>query len=70
MKTANFKIDGMHCDGCAHTIEALVSMESGVCTATVSFKEREARVLFDPQASSEDQLAAAIRKIGYSVADQ
>lgn len=70
MKTANFKINGMHCDGCAHTIEELVSMESGVCNAIVSFKEREARVLFDPQASSEDQLAAAIRKIGYSVADQ
>lgn len=68
VKTANFKIDGMHCDGCARTIEALVSTEPGVRKATVSFKAREARILFDPQASSEDQLAAAIRKAGYSVA--
>lgn len=70
MKTANFKIDGMHCDGCARTIEALVSTEPGVRKATVSFEAREARILFDPQASSEDQLAAAIRKAGYSVASQ
>lgn len=70
MKTVTFKIDGMHCDGCARTIEALVSTEPGVRKATVSFKAREARVLFDPQALGEDQLAAAIRKAGYSVVNQ
>lgn len=67
VKTATFKIDGMHCDGCARTIEALVSTEPGVRKATVSFKAGEARILFDPQALGEDQLAAAIRKAGYSV---
>lgn len=67
---ATFKIDGMHCDGCARTIEALVSTEPGVRKATVSFKTREARILFDPQVRNEDQLAAAIRKAGYSVAGQ
>ena len=70
VKTATFRIDGMHCDGCARTIEALVSTEPGVRKATVSFERREARILFDPQALSEDQLAAAIRKAGYSVASQ
>jgi len=70
VKTATFKIDGMHCDGCARTIEALVSTEPGVRKATVSFKAQEARILFDPQALGEDQLAAAIRKAGYSVASR
>jgi Hg(II)-responsive transcriptional regulator len=70
VKTATFKIDGMHCDGCAHTIEALVSTEPGVRKATVSFETREARILFDPQDLGEDQLAAAIRKAGFSVASQ
>jgi Hg(II)-responsive transcriptional regulator len=70
MKTATFKIDGMHCDGCARTIEALVSTESGVRKATVSFKTREARILFDPQVRNEDQLVAAIQKAGYSDASQ
>jgi Hg(II)-responsive transcriptional regulator len=70
VKTATFKIDGMHCDGCARTIEALVSTEPGVHKTTVSFKTREARILFDPQVRNEDQLAAAIRKAGYAVASQ
>ena len=70
VKTATFKIDGMHCDGCARTIEALVSTEPGVRKATVSFKTQEARILFDPQALGEDQLATAIRKAGYSVASR
>jgi MerR family transcriptional regulator, copper efflux regulator len=67
MKTAILKIDGMHCDGCARTVQALVSAEPGVQKATVSFKTREARVLFDPQAVSEDHLTATIRQAGYSV---
>ena len=67
VKTATFKIDGMHCDGCARTIEALISTEPGVRKANVSFKTREARILFEPQVASEDRLAAVIRNAGYPV---
>ena len=67
MKTTIFKVDGMYCDGCARTVQALVSAEPGVQKATVSFKTREARVLFDPQAVSEEHLTATIRQAGYSV---
>ena len=67
VKTITLKIDGMHCDGCARTIEALVSTEPGVRKATVSFKTREARILFKPQVASEERLAEAIRSAGYSV---
>jgi MerR family copper efflux transcriptional regulator len=70
VKTATFRIDGMHCSGCARTIVALVSTEPGVRKAMVSFKTNEARILFDPQAVSEDRLAAAIRQGGYSVANR
>jgi len=69
MKTTAFRIDGMHCEGCARMIETLVATAPGVRKATVSFKTREARVLFDPQVGNEDQIAAAIRKAGYSVAN-
>jgi MerR family copper efflux transcriptional regulator len=68
VKTAIFKIDGMHCDGCARIVEALLSSEPGVRKAAVSFETREARILFEPQAASEDRLAAAIRNAGYKVA--
>lgn len=68
MKTAIFKVEGMHCGGCARTITAVVSAEPGVQKTSVSFKTREARILFDPRAVSEDRLEAAIRQAGYSVA--
>ena len=29
MKTATFKIEGMHCDGCAETVKMLVEKEPG-----------------------------------------
>jgi Hg(II)-responsive transcriptional regulator len=68
VKTVTFKIDGMHCDGCARTIEALVATEPGVRKASVSYDSREARVLFEPDLASEDRLIQLIHKAGYSVA--
>ena len=70
VKTVTFKIDGMHCDGCARAIEALVATDPGVRKATVSYDSREARVLFEPDIASEDRLVNLIRKAGYSVAGQ
>lgn len=67
MKTTTFKIEGMHCDGCALTVKTLVEQEPGVKAAAVSFKDREARVLYDPQKTSDDRLAAVIQKPGYRV---
>lgn len=68
MKTLVATIDGMHCEGCAETIKALLKMEPGVRTSTVSFKERSARILFDPSATSKERLIAAIERGGYKVA--
>lgn len=67
VKTATFKIDGMHCGGCARTIEALVLTEPGVRKANVSLETREARILFEPQVASAERLAETIRSAGYSV---
>jgi copper chaperone CopZ len=68
MKTATFTIEGMHCDGCASTIKTLIERQPGVQIATVSFAERQARVLYDPSAIDEGRLAAAIEKPGFRVA--
>ncbi len=67
MKTATFKIEGMHCAGCANTIKALVEKEPGVQIVTVSYDEGHARILYDPQATGEDRLVAAIQKPGFRV---
>ena len=68
MKTLVVTIEGMHCDGCAETIKALLEVEAGVKASTVSFKEGSARVLYDPAVIDERKLVAAIEKGGYKVA--
>lgn len=67
MKTTVFTIEGMHCDGCAENVESLVRKEPGVHIVSVSFAERQARVLYDPQAVGEAQLVAIIQKPGFRV---
>ena len=68
MKTATFTIEGMHCDGCASTIKTLLDRQPGVQMATVSFADRQASILYDPNASDEDRLVAAIENPGFRVA--
>jgi copper chaperone len=67
MKATTFKIEGMHCDACATTIKSLVEKEVGVRMASVSFAERQARVLYDPQSVSEEHLIETVQKAGFRV---
>ena len=67
MRTTTFKIEGMRCDGCADTIKDLLTVQPGVRAASVSLKDGEARVLYDPQAVAEDQLTVLIEKPGFRV---
>ena len=67
MKSTTFKIEGMHCNACANRIQTLVAAAPGVRGATVSFKDGEARVLYDPQATSDEQLIETIERPGYRV---
>jgi copper chaperone CopZ len=69
MKTAKLTIEGMHCDGCASTIKSLIERQPGVQMATVSFADRQARVLYDPSAIDEPRLVAAIEKPGFRVVE-
>ncbi|MBA7481508.1 hypothetical protein ES707_16982 [subsurface metagenome] len=67
MRTTIFKIEGMNCDGCAETIQILIERESGVRMTSVSFNERAARVLYDPQSVQESRLIDLIQKRGFRV---
>lgn len=67
MKTTTFTIEGMHCDGCAENVESLVRKQPGVRMVSVSFAERQARVLYDPQAVGEEQLVAIIRSRAFGL---
>lgn len=65
MKTTLLAVKGMHCDGCARTIEALLARVPGVRKAEASFEERQARVLHDQDDAPEADLVAAVAKGGF-----
>ncbi len=67
MKSLALKIEGMHCDGCAGTIEALLAHEPGVKGASVSHAAGKGQVLYDPAATDPARIAAAIERAGYRV---
>jgi copper chaperone CopZ len=67
MQTTIFKIEGMNCDACANTIKGLVEKEPGVRMASVSFAERQARILYDPKTTPEGHLVEVIQKPGFRV---
>jgi copper chaperone CopZ len=67
MKTVTFKIEGMRCDGCATNIQSLLERNAGVQKAVASFKEGEARILYDSDAVTEEQLVGIIENSGYRV---
>ena len=67
MKTATLKIEGMSRDHCANTIKTLVEQQPGVKMAMVSFDEGQARILYDPQATTEDRLVAVVQEPGFRV---
>jgi len=65
MKTTLLAVKGMHCDGCARTIEALLARVPGVRKAEASFDDRQARVLHDQDEAPETELVAAVAKGGF-----
>lgn len=67
MNNVTFTIEGMHCGGCASTIQMLLQRKAGVRRVSASFDAGEATVLYDPAAVSEDDIAAAIESAGYRV---
>ena len=69
MKSLELRIQGMHCDGCAGTIEALLAREPGVKGASVSYAAGKGQILYDPAATDPVRIAATIERAGFRVAD-
>lgn len=67
MKSLELQIEGMHCDGCASTIEALLAHHPGVKSAAISFDAGKGRILYDPSVTNPAGIAAAIEQAGYRV---
>ena len=67
MQILDWKIDGMHCGGCAQTLQALLARLPGVRRVEVSWPEGHARLLLDPQEASPERVVELIERAGYRV---
>ena len=65
--TVTLAITGMHCEGCAAGISAMLKRTEGVLKADVSFGEARAIVGFDPAKTSAAKIVQAVEKLGYKV---
>lgn len=62
-----FKIKGMHCASCAGIIEKTFKKQEGVQSAEVNYGTETAKVSFDSQKITPENLSKTIEKLGYSL---
>jgi len=67
MKNISPQIKGMHCASCAAIITSKISALPGVKKIDVNFATEKARLSFDEQKISLDQMNKEIEKIGYQL---
>jgi copper chaperone len=60
-------ISGMHCDGCVNTITGVLTEFDGVGDVKVSLEYEQAKVKFDPEEISAEELKEAVVEKGYEV---
>ena len=60
-----FKIQGMHCAGCAMTIDGAVEDLPGVISASTHYARQVTDVEYDERRVTGSQIVAAIQSAGY-----
>jgi Cu+-exporting ATPase len=68
IEVVQLPIAGMTCASCVNRIERFVNRVDGVAEATVNLATEQARVAFDPAATSVRAITAAVEAAGYEVA--
>ncbi len=68
-KTVTIKVEGMHCGGCATSIEKKLKATPGVEEVRVSFEKGEAWVKFDDQKTTEAKLREAVNSTGFKAVE-
>jgi copper chaperone CopZ len=60
------KITGMHCQGCASSVEKALKGVKGVSAAKVDLAANQASVDYDPAKTDSKAMAEAVKKAGFS----
>jgi copper chaperone CopZ len=62
-----FKITDMHCPSCPMRLEGIEDSLPGIRKIRGSYQKQDLEVEFDAAVVSEEQILAAIKKLGYTV---
>ncbi len=65
MTKQKFQIQGMHCVGCAMTIDGAVEDLPGVKSARTNYARQVAEVEYDEKKVTDAQIMTAIQSAGY-----
>lgn len=65
-KDVFFKIGGMHCSTCELFIEKSIERKKGVIGAYVNYTSEIARIIYNPDIISKNDVEKFIRKVGYT----
>jgi Cu+-exporting ATPase len=64
------QIEGMHCAGCANSVEAALSKVEGVKSATVNLASEKALVEFENGSVPDELLKNAVQDVGYDIREE
>jgi P-type Cu+ transporter len=66
---ASLTVTGMTCASCVRRIEKALYKVAGVREASVNLATEKAKVMYDPQTTSLNQLKAAVERAGYGIGE-
>jgi copper chaperone CopZ len=66
MTKKKFHVKGMHCVGCAMTVDEALEALTGVKSASTSYAKQVVEIVYNDQQVTEEQLVEAVSKAGYT----
>lgn len=67
MEKVEFKVEGLHCDGCVTSVTRMLTAIAGVESVDVSLAEDKANVEFDPARAGLADFKRAVERAGFKV---
>lgn len=64
-KTVIIEVEGMTCEGCASHIDETLKKLKGVISAKASYKDKNVKVVYNPNQITLEKIKKAINEIGY-----
>jgi len=65
MDTVEFKVEGLHCDGCVKSVTRMLRGVAGVEKVDVSLAAGTASVQFDPAQAGLPEFKRAVERAGF-----